>query len=277
MAESCGMTTTGSGSVYLRKALGARLLGLRLAAGKTYGDVRAVGSPSKMRRIEAGEPPIRLADVRTLCFMYGADAGTTEQLAEMSLSVEEDWWEYYNIPSWMSKYVALETISSTLTVWDEVLIHGLLQTPDYHRAIYLAETFLPPDDLERHVSLRTDRQTAAFARKPPFRITQILGEGALRRQIGGPKVMGEQIKHLLELIERREVGVFVLPWDAGAHSALSGAFMILGNDAPEYPDVVYLETLSGGRYIGKREIVERYRQSADALLSEAVTLKEFLS
>lgn len=264
--------------MYLRKALGARLLDLRLAAGKTFADVKVVGSPSKMRRIEAGEPPIRLADVRTLCFMYGADAQTTEQLAEMSLSVEEDWWEYYRIPAWLSKYVALETISNSLTVWDCSLCHGLLQTPDYHRAVYLSDKFLPLDELERQISLRVDRQTAAFEREPPLRITQILDEGALRRQIGGPKVMGEQIEHMVELTETRSVSIFVVPFSAGAHGAgLSGPFSILTNDAPEYPNVVYLETLSGGRYIGKREIVERYQRSAEALMSQAVTLKEYLS
>jgi transcriptional regulator with XRE-family HTH domain len=271
--------TAGSGSVFVRKALGRRLKVLRLAAGKTFADVADVGSAAKMKRIEAGEPPIRMPDVRTLCFMYGADGATTEQLVEMALNKDEDWWEYYHdvVPTWLGKYVALESASSSMTTFDPELIHGLLQTPAYHRAIYLSDQTLRPGDLERQLSLRADRQRAAFGRTPPFRITAVLGEGALLRVVGGPETMAEQRAHLLKLTVDHAVEVFVLPWSAGAHSAMTGAFTMLRNDSPDDPDVVYLETLSGGRYIEKQDIVERYRTNAAILQSQAVTLKEYLS
>jgi hypothetical protein len=83
---------------------------LRLAARKTHGDVADVGSVAKIKRIEAGEPPIKMPDVRALCFMYGADIATTEQLAEMALNKDENWWADYTdaMPLWLGKYVALE-------------------------------------------------------------------------------------------------------------------------------------------------------------------------
>ena len=265
--------------MFVRKALGSRLKDLRLAAGKTYADVKVIGSPTKMRRIEAGEPPIRMSDVRALCFMFDADPATTEQLAEMSMNMEEDWWEDYNdvLPTWLGRYVALESISSNIIAWDAELVHGLLQTPDYYRALDAAEITPRPGDLESKLGLRAQRQKTAFSKKPPFRITTILGEGALARLIGGREVMAAQVAHLLTLSQGEHVDVFVLPWDTGAHTALGGSFTIMGNDEPDYPDVVYLETLSGARYIEKRDIVEKYRRRAAVLQSQAVTLKEYLS
>ena len=75
-----------AGSVVVRRSLGRRLKALRLAARKTQADVAAVASPAKLKRIEAGQVAQRMADVRTLCFMYGADEATTEQLVEQSLT-----------------------------------------------------------------------------------------------------------------------------------------------------------------------------------------------
>jgi hypothetical protein len=231
-----------------------------------------------MKRIETGVPPIRMADVRTLCFMYGADSATTEQLVEMSLR-DEDWWEYYNdvVPTWLGKYVALESMASSIMIFDPELIHGLLQTPAYHRAIYEADPTLPPGDIERQLALRADRQRAAFAKTPPFRVTAVFGESALARNVGGTAAMEKQQAHLLKMSEEQHVQVLVLPWQRGAYPGMQGAFTILSVDSPEDPDVVYLETLSGARYIENQKIVERYQTIAALLPSRSVTLKEYLS
>ncbi len=273
------LMATRTGSVFVRKALGRQLKMLRLAAGKTFADVVEVGSPAKMRRIENGDPPIKMADVRTLCFMYGVDNSTTEQLVEMSLNKDQDWWEYYNdvVPTWLGRYVALESASSAITTFDAELIHGLLQTPDYHRAVYLAAEDVPLGHLDRHLGLRSDRQRAALERNPPLRIRAILGEGALIRAVGGPDVMRSQLAHLMQMDQREHVRILVLPLADGAHAAMTGAFSILESNSPNDPDIVYLETLSGGRYIEKEDIVDRYRRIGAVLASQAVAIKEYLS
>jgi hypothetical protein len=265
--------------VYVRKALGRRLKELRVAARKTHADVADVGSVAKIKRIEAGDPPIKMPDVRALCFMYGADAATTEQLVEMSLNREQNWWEDYTdaMPQWLGKYVALETAACSITTFDPELIHGLLQTPAYHRAIFEADAHLLADDVERQVGLRAERQRAAFGRTPPLRVTAVLGEGALVRAVGGAEAIEEQRSHLLKLAAQEHVDVFVLPWSAGAHTAMKGAFTILAMDHPEEPDVVYLETLGGGRYMEKQDLVERYRRNATILKAQSVTIEEYLS
>jgi len=271
--------TAGTGSVYVRKALGRRLKELRVAARKSHADVGDVGSIAKIKRIEAGDPPIKMPDVRALCFMYGADTATTEQLAEMALIKEENWWEDYPeaVPHWLGKYVALETAASAITTFDPELIHGLLQTPAYHRAVFEADADVVSAKVELEIGFRAERQRAAFGRTPPLRVTAVLGEGALVRAVGGDATMREQRLHLMKMSEQRHVDVFVLPWVAGAHTSMKGAFTILSTDNPEEPDVVYLETLGGGRYMERQDLVERYRRNAEIIKSQSVTMKEYLS
>jgi hypothetical protein len=271
--------TVGTGSVYVRKALGRRLKELRVAARKTHADVGDVGSVAKIKRIEAGDPPIKMPDVRAVGFLYGADAATTEQLAEMSLIKEENWWEEYSeaVPQWLGKYLALETAAGSITTFDPELIHGLLQTPAYHRAIFDADADFVSADVDLEIGFRAERQRAAFGRTPPLRVTAVLGEGALVRAVGGTATVQEQRVHLLEMSEQDHVDVFVLPWAAGAHTSMKGAFTILSTDNPEEPDVVYLETLGGGRYMERQDLVERYRRNAEIIMSQSVTIKEYLS
>lgn len=267
------------GSVYVRKALGRRLKELRLSARKTHADVADVGSVAKIKRIEAGEPPIKMPDVRALCFMYDADLATTEQLVEMSLNRDENWWADYTdaMPLWLGKYVALETAASSITTFDPELVHGLLQTPAYHRAVFDADADLDPADADRQLGLRAERQRAAFSRTPPLHVTAILGEGALVRTVGGAETTAEQHAHLIQMAAEDHVHVMVLPWSAGAHTAMKGAFTILATENPEDPDVVYLETMGGGRYMEKRDLVERYQRNAALLASASIPIKEYLS
>jgi hypothetical protein len=270
---------TGMGSVYVRRTLGRRLKELRLTARKTHADVASVGSVAKIRRIEAGQPPIRMPDVRTLCFMYGADAATTEQLVEMSLNREQNWWADYTdaMPLWLGKYVALETAAGSITTFNSELVHGLLQTPAYHRAVFDADADLHADDAERQMGLRAERQRAAFSRTPPLRITAVLGEGALLRAVGGSETMAEQRRHLLQMAASDHVDVFVLPWSSGAHTSMKGAFTILATDNVDDPDVVYLETMGGGRYMETKDLVDRYRRNAAVLAAQSVPIKEYLT
>ena len=267
------------GSIFVRKALGAQLKALRVAAGKTYADVGTVASPAKIKRMEAGEPPIRMPDVRTLCFMYGADTETTERLVEMSLNKEEDWWEDYGgvMPTWLGKYVALESSSSHITTYDAELINGLLQTPSYHRAIFEADADMAGQDPGPTLALRIDRQRVAFERNPPIHLSCVLGEGALARMVGGPEVVAEERAHLLKMVARENIDVYVLPWSSGAHTSMKGAFTILSVDNPQQPDVVYLESLSGARYMENRGVADRYRRNAAILQAESIRLEEYLS
>jgi Domain of unknown function (DUF5753)/Helix-turn-helix domain len=264
-----------TGSVVIRRSIGRRLKALRLAAGKTLNDVTTVASLAKLKRMEAGQVVQRMSDVRTLCFMYGADEATTEQLVELSLITSQaGWWEDFTdaLPSWFALYVELEAAATRVYAYDPELIYGLLQTPAYHRAVFEAQPDLTPESAERQMALRLGRQRAAFERTPPLQVTAIFGEGAVTRQVGGALVADEQRARLLSA----RADVRVLPASVGAHAAMKGAFTLLEYDDPDDPAIVYLETHAGGRYIEQPELVQTYRHIFELITEQAVPMEEYL-
>jgi transcriptional regulator with XRE-family HTH domain len=273
------MTT---GSVVVRKSLGRQLKALRLSAGKSTADVATSGvsSTSKLQRIEAGSAPVKLVDVWGLCRLYGVDEATTDRLAEMAKnSSEKGWWEEYGgiIPAWFSTYVELEAAASRLLAYDPELVHGLLQTPAYHRALIAVDPERSAESADEQIRLRGQRQNAAFDRLQPLQVTVILGEGALARLVGGAEVMAEQKLRLLEVSQQNNVDVRVLTWDAGAHVAMKGAFNVLTFDTDdEHPDIVYLETLAGGRYIEDEDIAARYQRNFGLILDQSISIREYM-
>src|SRR4051812_15779590 len=122
----------GGGSVVIRRQLGNKLRQLRLAAGKDVIDVTeaGLGSKAKMSRIETGKGPVRVADVRALCWLYGVDAATTDALAALAPGTQqEDWWESLGIvPAYLGLYAGLEATASRIRCFEPQLVHGLLQT-----------------------------------------------------------------------------------------------------------------------------------------------------
>jgi transcriptional regulator with XRE-family HTH domain len=268
------------GSIVVRRSIGRQLKAMRLAAGKTYADVGAAGicQKAKLARIEAGSIRVKVPDVRSLCWLYGADQATTDVLAELALNaVDEGWWEDYGdvMPQWFNLYVELEAAAARVLVFEEALIPGLLQTPSYHRAVFDAQPDLPPETADREVRARQDRQRAVFERTPPLQVTAVLSEAAVARQVGGRAVMDEQLAHLRSTAAEPRIEVRIVPWEAGAHSSMKGGFSLLefANDAS--PEVVYLETAAGGRYIEKESIVDFYRQSFKLAYDQSVAIKEY--
>lgn len=267
------------GSIVVRRSIGRQLKALRVGSGKTYADVGAAGicQKAKLARVEAGSVRIKVSDVRSLCWLYGADQATTDMLAELALNnAEGGWWEDYGdvVPAWFNLYVELEAASSRVLVFEESLIPGLLQTPGYHRAVFEAQPDLDPETADRQITARQDRQRAAFQRQPPLEVVAVLGEGVLARQVGGPDVVAEQVAHLWSLSERPNVDVRVVPWETGAHSAMKGGFSLLEFPNGTSPEVVYLETAAGGRYIERESTVESYRSIFELVRDQSVPIRE---
>ena len=127
----------GGGSVVVRRQLGSKLRQLRLAANKDVADVvtAGLGSKAKISRIETGKGPVKIADVRALCWLYNADAATTEALAALAPGTQqEDWWQPLGaavVPEWFGLYAGLEAAASRTRCFEPQLIHGLVQTPEY--------------------------------------------------------------------------------------------------------------------------------------------------
>src|SRR3954452_13914185 len=135
----------GGGSVVIRRQLGFKLRRLRLAAGKDVADVTeaGLGSKAKISRIETGRGAVKVADIRALCWLYGADPATTDALAALAPGTkQEDWWQDYGqavVPDWFGLYAGREPAPSRIRCFEPEFVHGLLQTQDYARAVIAAD------------------------------------------------------------------------------------------------------------------------------------------
>jgi transcriptional regulator with XRE-family HTH domain len=260
--------------------LGRRLTRLRVASGKSRREVAeeklGISEPT-LHRIETGKVPVTVANVRALCWLYGADSSVTDALAELALGTsQEEWWDASPvIPDWFKLYVGLEASASRIYSWEGEVVPGELQTEQYARAVYGAEQPADPEAANRHVKLRMQRQQALFSRVPGPEVVTILGEGVLSRPVGGESVLKGQIEHLRQVSKRDNVDIRVLPFSVGAHAGTAGAFRIMDFDDPEDPDVVYLETHVAAMYLEEPAEVTEYRRLFQLIRNDSIPVSDY--
>jgi transcriptional regulator with XRE-family HTH domain len=268
-----------TGQRVVRRALGRRLTRLRVATGKSRREVAeaklGISEPT-LHRIETGKVPVTVANVRALCWLYGVDESVANALSDLALGTsQEEWWDANpSIPDWFKLYVGLEASAGAIRTYEGEVVPGELQTEQYARAIYGAEK-VEGDATERHVKLRLQRQAALAARYPKPKLVTVLGEGVLTRQVGGPAVLAAQVEHLCTLAAQDHIEIRVVPWTAGAHAAMAGAFRIMDFDDPEDPDVVYLESHVGAVYLEEPDEVQEYRRIFDLVCEASVPIADF--
>jgi len=275
-----GVSVPVTGQRVVRRALGRRLTRLRVATGKSRREVAeaklGISEPT-LHRIETGKVPVTVANVRALCWLYGVDESVANALSDLALGTStEEWWDANPaIPDWFKLYVGLEASAGAIRTYEGEVVPGELQTEQYARAIYGAEQSVEGDATERHVKLRMQRQAALASRHPRPLLVTVLGEGVVTRQVGGPQVLDAQVEHLCEVAKQGQVEIRVLPWSAGAHAAMAGAFRIMDFEDPEDPDVVYLESHVGALYLEEPEEVQEYRRVFDLICEASVPIADF--
>lgn len=259
-----------------RRRLAAELRKLRKESGKTREQVAEfVGcSPVTVTRIENGQSVPRLADVARMLEGYGVTGDQREILMTLcSEARKRGWWHQYSgtIPAWFEVYVGIEGEASEIRSYQPELVDGRLQTEGYVRALMLADVAVPTDEeLERRVSLRMKRQEQFFNGDDAPKMWVVLNEAALRRHVGGPQTMNEQLKHLIEVSRSHKVVLQVLTYAGGAHPAMDGAFEILRFPETADPDVVYLQYRRGSIYLEDTSDVEAYAELFDHLRARAL-------
>lgn len=260
------------GPTVRRILVGAHLRRLREAANITRDDagyiIRASGS--KISRLELGKVGFKERDIEDLLTHYGVtDPRQREPLLNLARDANAPgWWHNYDdvLAPWFETYVGLEEAASLIRTYEVQFIPGLLQTEDYARGVTLAgRPDLPSDEVERRVKLRMRRQHILTREVDAPRFWAVIDEGALRRPIGGSRVMKAQLEHMLELRELKNVTIQIMPFRFGGHAAEGGAFSLLRFPEPELPDVVYVEQLVSALYLDKREQIERYIQIFERL------------
>jgi hypothetical protein len=175
----------------------------------------------------------------------------------------------WELSTWFQNYLDLEQSAELIRSYEIQFVPGLLQTDAYARAvIMLGHGGATTEEIDRRADLRMARKRMLTRPDPP-RLWAVLDEAVLRRPIGGAAVLREQIESLLEATKLPSVRLQVIPFESGGHAAAGGAFSILRFPYPDMPDVVYIEHLTSGLYLDKREDVDQYLAAMGRLIIEA--------
>jgi transcriptional regulator with XRE-family HTH domain len=164
-------------------------------------------------------------------------------------------------------FAAYEESATSLRNFECALVPGLLQTPDYARAVLATRPNTTADEVDDLVSARLARHAILDRDDPPL-LWAVIDEAVLHREVGDAKIMYGQLMHLVEMSLRPNVTVELVPYSAGAHSGLLGAFVIA--DFGDAPSIAYLETAAEGQTIEEPSVVAKIALTFDTLRSEAL-------
>src|SRR5262250_1538908 len=266
--------TRTDGPTVQRLVLGSQLHRLREARGLTAEQAAEAirGSHSKISRMEHGRVGFKERDIGDLLTLYGV-TDSEERAALLKLAREANtpgWWQGYSdiLPHWVEPYFGLEAAASFIRNYELQFVPGLLQTPDYARALIRLGNASTEEDVTRRAEARIARQEILTRENPP-RLWAVMDEGALRRSIGGKAVMRQQIRHLADMCEHPAVTLQILPFQVGAHPAMGGQFTILRFSEPDLRDVVYIEQLTSALYLDKAAEVDSYLEVMEQLCLQA--------
>ena len=265
---------TRPGPTVQRRRLGIELRHLREAAGRTIDEVARVleCSDSKVSRIENGQVSASPRDVRDMLELYGVSPERREELVQFARTARKrGWWEAYSETDAVP-LVGLEVAAQHILAYEPAVVHGLLQTEAYARALIRAHRpDISAEQIQRRVEFRMARQDIFTTDTPP-KLEILLEECAVRRPVGGLKTMREQLQHLLEAMALPTVTLRVLPLSVGEHAGMSGAFTVYRFAERTDPDVVYLEHTASDLYVESPDQVERYNSAFARLRTAALDL-----
>ncbi|MFG2141201.1 helix-turn-helix domain-containing protein [Streptomyces sp. NPDC048650] len=271
------------GPTVLRIVLGTQLRRMREAAGITReaaGDAIR-GSHAKISRLELGRVSCKERDVSDLLTLYGVtdEADRSDFLTLARRTSTPGWWHQYGdvLPNWFETHIGLEEAASVIRTYEVQFVPGLLQTRDYaHAVTKLGHPRAAAEEIERRVALRVKRQELLSVPDAP-RLWAVIDEASLRRPLGGPAVMADQLRHLRSMAELPNVTLQVAPFSLGGLAAAGGPITILRFLEPDLPDIVYLEQLTSALYLDKRDDVDHYLAVMDRLSAQSESPRESLA
>lgn len=259
-----------------RRRLGTQLRQYRKVRGITVDDVAKEFdvTASTIYRMELGRVKVKARDIELFSRLYGFE--DDPQLVRELTSLARDgskrgWWAKYSdtIAPPYATYIGLEEDAIKLSVYDGLIINGLLQTNDYARASFDFVDGDSKEHMEKRIELRMERQERISKRE--LQIWNVIDEAAIRRVVGGANVMRQQLEKLVELADYPNVRIQVLPFAGGAYPGMLGSFTLMefgaGEDPEEpdpepdptyrHPDVVYIEGHTGDVY--EEEHTDRFK------------------
>ncbi|MFG3242201.1 helix-turn-helix domain-containing protein [Streptomyces sp. NPDC048157] len=272
-------------STVLGRQLGDELRRFRENAGLSTAEAAEVldCTKGKISRIENGHVPVRTPDLVALIHAYDvSDPEARDRLASLARTANrrrrEGWWHQYGsvLADTYRDYIEMETICDSIKTFQVQLIPGLLQTPEYGRAVTVASrAWQTAEEIDQFVQVRLARQQR-LAGDDPLEFWAVLAEGVLHQKVGGQTVMHDQLEHLAGLAEQPNITVQVLPFSRGAHPGMFGPYLLLSFPRVSALDLVLTETPTGNIWMERESEVAQYRDLFDDARTSALPPTESL-
>lgn len=258
--------------------LGKRLQELREAAGLSRDEAARVlrVAPATVRRMETADVALKIPYVQILLTAYGVPEDEVTAFVDLAEEANRPgWWQRFHdvLPEWFSLYVSLEGAARIIRSYEPHFVPGLLQTEGYARAVLQSGTIgnSGPKAVERHVSLRMERQQLLDRPDPPH-LWVIMDETVLRRPVSvDGQVMRDQLDKLLEYSERDRVTLQIAEFKDGPHPGTYAPFSLFRFAEPELPDMVFTEYLTGALYLDSRKEVSAHLEVLDHMTAGAAS------
>nr|WP_328865827.1 helix-turn-helix transcriptional regulator [Streptomyces sp. NBC_00304] len=248
--------------------MGSELRRLRERAGRTAREAagRINTDQARISHIEAGRSGIGEERIRRLASFYTCD---DDALIEALCAISREhrgqfWWDEYRgtlAPGFLN-IAELEHHASHMRCLQSMTLPGLLQTPDYSRALFEGVLpKLPEDEVSARVEHRMRRQAVLDRDEPPT-FEAIVHEASLRVRVGGRKVARGQLEHLLDAADRPAVTVRVIPFASDQFVEVTQTVLYAAGVVPQL-DTVHIDAPFGGVQLDAAADLHRYRMQLD--------------
>ncbi|MFD8801090.1 helix-turn-helix domain-containing protein [Streptomyces atroolivaceus] len=245
-----------------RALLGAELRHRREGAGLSQDDLGAplFVSGSFIGQLEAGTRRMQADQAQKLDEVLDAGGFFTRNCAALKKS---------KYPDHFAEAAEAERLATTIREYSPLLIPGLLQTEAYARAVFRAyQPTATEDVIDDLVVARLERAQLLADPTTPL-LWVVLDEAVLRRHVGEPGTMAQALQHVATLVHKHRAIVQVLPFAAGAHTAMGGGLKLMAfSDAPP---LAYLDGLGSGQLLDEPPLVRKYELAYDLLVASALS------
>lgn len=250
----------------MRIQFGLQMRRCREAAGLQSKDAAKAlrANPSRLSRFERGAASLKAAEVDVLLKMYDVPADEAERLRSLGDEARRRGFKL-DVPEWAETYVALEAVADEIKIYDGELVHGLLQTEDYARALIdTSPKVVPPERVNETVAARLGRQERI--NDSTLKLWVMLGEAVLYRVVGGERVLRNQLIRLRDLNKLDNVSIQIIPYETGGHAALGTSFTMF-RMIDLRAMFVYVEWLTDSTYMDQPEEIEVYGYVCNKLMA----------
>lgn len=242
---------------------------------------RAGCTQAYLSGVESGRVKITEEKLAEVLASYDVDQHECHELQRLRTeATQRGWWHQYAklLGVEMTRFLGFEAGATSVRAYNADVIYGPFQTEDYARAMVLSSApHIRLTEVDRRVQSRLTRRDRVFG-ADPLQVTCVLGQAALMQQVGGLGVMRAQLDHLVTIAREHanHIEIRVIPFTAGAYSAIGGSFQILSFASEHLPDLVYQELLTSRGIVDESyEVVDYvvgFAESAEKALAPEASL-----